>query len=133
MPQSTTVSSRSLRSLRGNLHTLHNSGKVSKTFSEGRQNVGDMRWPGRIGVREEVHAYYQIVIDAIRFMSWSERQDQAYACASHSEFFRLLLTQQNSLELSTQQVLLKVSYNCYMTGNVLYTMLVITLKGIKTW
>ncbi|GBL94769.1 hypothetical protein AVEN_244751-1 [Araneus ventricosus] len=36
-------------------------------------------------------------------------------------------------EQSTQQALLKVSYNLHIGGNGLYTMLVTTLKGSKTW
>jgi len=35
-------------------------------------------------------------------------------------------------ELSTQQALLKVSYDFYIAGNGLYTMLVTTLKDSKT-
>ena len=35
-------------------------------------------------------------------------------------------------ELSTQQALLKVSYDFHMAGNGLYTMLVTTLKDSKT-
>ena len=37
-----------------------------------------------------------------------------------------------SIELSTQQELLKVSYDFHIAGNGLYTMLVTTLKDSKT-
>ena len=55
-PYSTTVSPRSSRGLRGICIALQNSGKVGKTFNEGRQIVADMRRPGRPSVSEEVYA-----------------------------------------------------------------------------
>ena len=49
-----------------------------KAFNEGCQNVADMRWPGHPSVsEEEVYALTVLLdrIDAIRFVSWPERQD----------------------------------------------------------
>ena len=46
------MSSRSSRGLRGICIALQNSGKVG-AFNEGRQNVADMRQPGRPSVSEE--------------------------------------------------------------------------------
>ena len=50
---STTVSSWSSRGLRGICIALQNSGKVGRAFNKGRQNVEDMRRPGRPSVSEE--------------------------------------------------------------------------------
>ena len=42
---------------------------------EGRQNVADMRQPGRPSVSEEEVYVLWTVIDTTRFVSWHERQD----------------------------------------------------------
>ena len=52
-PYSTTVSSKSSKGLWGICIALQNSGKVGKTFNEGRQNVADVRRPGCRSVSEE--------------------------------------------------------------------------------
>ncbi|PNF15337.1 hypothetical protein B7P43_G01042 [Cryptotermes secundus] len=50
-----------------------------------------------------------------------------------SELFQRFFRQQTvPFELSTQQALLKVSYDFHIAGNRLYTMLVTALKDSKT-
>ena len=53
----------------------------------------------------------------------------AFASELFQRFFR---RQTAPFELSTQQALLKVSYDFHIAGNGLYTMLVTTLKDSKT-
>jgi len=53
----------------------------------------------------------------------------AFASELFQRFFRRYTA---PFELSTQQVLLKVSYDFHTAGNGLYTMLVTTLKDSKT-